>query len=324
MKEKTIAFALSALLLAACSQDDSVMSYNESEEEVTVRYAVSLDQNGQTRAADFTMGNGTKVDKLYCAVYEKGGTDEAPTYEFIKNETVGVNGSGATVFTYDPVLLKGHTYKIAFWAMKEGAYTVSDDLQTISIPTSTAGNNDGMDAFTVTDEVTVPSGVPTKTVSLARPFGQVNFFTTATDLEDALALAKVEPTATVTSKVTVGINNIPTAYNALTGEVTRSTSAGTYTFTAAAIPTGEYTIGGETYIPLATNYALPAGESSITSCTLEVMAGGKAVNSLSIDNFPIQANKRTNVYGQLLTGTQAYSVSVSEGFTTPDENKEVE
>lgn len=322
MRKKIFAFALGALLLAACSQDEALMGA-QSEEEVTVRYAVSLDRNSQTRA-DFTMGSGTKVDKLYCAVYEKGGTDEAPTYDFIKNETVGVNGSGATVFTYEPVLLKGHTYVIAFWAMKEGAYTLSDDLQTISIPASTAGNNDGMDAFTATDEVTVPSNIPTKTVNLSRPFGQVNFFTTATDLADALALAKVAATATVTSSVTVGVNNIPTAYNALTGEVTRSTSAGTYTFTATDVPTGEYTIEGVAYIPLATNYALPAGESSITTCTLKVLADGKEVNSLSINNFPIHANKRTNVYGQLLTGTQKYSVSVNDEFTTPDKNKEVD
>lgn len=305
MKEKALTFALSALLLAGCSQDDGVM--NTTGEEVKMSFSIQTGNGAQTRA---NYGIGENIDKLVCAVYEKTGED---TYTFIKQEEGTQQTAGATDFIYEPVLLKGHTYKVVFWAMdKEAGYTVNDGLTNITFPTSIAANADNMDVFTGHSTDATAGEAQPQTVTLSRPFGQLNFATTAEDIASVKSLVKATDDATLTTSVEVSAG-VMTAYNALTKEGTYS--AETITFTTADIPTEKITVGGIEYEWLSTNFLMT---NQTVACTLKLFVNGAEANSLTVNQVPVKANTRTNIYGRLMTGEIKYDVTLDKGFTTPD------
>lgn len=303
--KKALTFALSALLLAGCSQDDGVM--NTTGEEVKMSFSVQTGNGAQTRA---NYGIGENIDKLVCAVYEKTGED---TYTFIKQEEGEQQTTGATDFIYEPVLLKGHSYKVVFWAMGQDAgYTVNDGLTNITFPTSIAANADNMDVFTGHSADATAGEDQPQTVTLSRPFGQLNFATTADDIASVKSLVKAADDATLTTSVEVSAG-VMTAYNALTKEGTYSAEA--ITFTTAAIPTENITVGGTGYEWLSTNFLMT---NQTVTCTLKLFVNEKEANSLTVNQVPVKANTRTNIYGRLMTGEIKYDVTLDKGFTTPD------
>jgi len=104
-----------------------------------------------------------------------------------------------------------------------------------------------------------------------------------------------------------------TAYNALTQQGTYSAEA--ITFTTAAIPTEDITVGGTGYKWLSTNFLMT---NQIVTCTLKLFVNGTEANSLTVNQVPVKANTRTNIYGRLMTGEIKYNVTLEEEFTTPD------
>lgn len=333
MKKITYGFALSALLLAGCSQEESVMTHIQ-DEEVKMAFTVQAGAEAQTRATA-NYGIGANIDQLVCAVYERGegeGEGENATYTFIKQEYGTQQTSGATDFKYEPVLLKGHTYKVVFWAMnKDAGYTLgTDGLTSITFPTTLSANNDALDVFTGHSKDVVAGTGEAQTVSLTRPFGQLNFATTEQDLTDVLALVKAGENATLTTSVEV-TGQVATGYNALTQTFSYGTENTTTTFSAAAVPNVTYTTGQEnkeeqvTYNWLSTNFLMTSGN---VTCTIRLYVGEgenqEEANSLTVQQVPIKANTRTNVYGRLFTGTIAYNVSCTEDFAGEDENKDMD
>ena len=305
--KKALTFALSALLLAGCSQDDGVM--NTTGEEVKMSFSVQTGDGAQTRA----YGNGENIDQLVCAVYEKTGED---TYTFIKQEEGTQQTEVATDFKYEPVLLKGHTYKVVFWAMdQEAGYNLGDPgLTNITFPTFIAANADNMDVFTGHSEDATAGEAQPQTVKLSRPFGQLNFATTADDIASVKSLVEAADDATLTTSVEVSAG-VMTAYNALTQQGTYSTEAITFTPAAIPTPTEPITVGNTEYVWLSTNFLKT--EQTVT-CTLKLFVNDKEANSLTVNQVPVYANTRTNIYGRLMTGEIKYNVGLNKGFTTPD------
>lgn len=304
--KKTLTVALSALLLAGCSQDDGVM--NTTGEEVKMSFTVQTGNGAQTRANNY--GIGENIDQLVCAVYEKTGEN---TYTFIKQEEGTQQTSGANDFKYEPVLLKGHTYKVVFWAMdKEAGYNVgTDGLRNIQFPASLSANNDALDVFTGHSADAVAGTGEPQTVSLSRPFGQLNFATTAEDIAAVLALVGAGEGAKLTASVEVK-GQMATGYDALNGVFSYGEST-TTTFTAAVLPDDT----NDTYNWLSTNYLMTDG---VSECTIRLYVNDEEANSLTVQNVPVKANTRTNIYGRLLTGKIEYNISCTEDFAPSDDN----
>ncbi len=313
MKKVTIFGMFAALMLAnSCSDDNNVSQADSSLAQVT--FKVSAD-GALTRA----ISDGTTVDELVYRVFDKNGNPI--TALPLVTESATDLSSGHTVAL---TLAKGQTYKVAFWAQKAGttAYSVNDNMQ-VSVNYSGANNDESRDAFFNAVEITV-NGDVAQTVKLKRPFAQLNVGTTTADWNAAVASG-----ATFTeSKVTV--KKAATMLNVLDGKVS---GAADVNFTYATKPGESLQVdaGGdgtkEDYEYLSMSYILPNDATDGTQKTLasaeftfKTASGTEIVVKNGLQNLPLQRNYRTNIVGNILSGTTTFFVVVDPAFSTPDHN----
>lgn len=313
MKKVTIFGMFAALMLAnSCSEDNSVPQADSSLAQVT--FKVSAD-GALTRA----ISDGTTVDELVYRVFDKNGNPIA-RLPLVKEAAADLSSGHTVALT----LAKGQTYKVAFWAQKAGntAYTVNDNMQ-VAINYSAANNDESRDAFFNAVEITVKDDVA-QTVELKRPFAQLNVGSTTADWNAAVASG-----ATVTeSKVTV--KQAATTLNVLDGKVS---GAADVNFTYAAKPGELLKVDAdgdgtkEDYEYLSMSYILPNDATDGTQKTLasaeftfKAASGTEIVVKNGLQNLPLQRNYRTNIVGNILSGTTTFTVVVDPAFSTPDHN----
>ena len=313
MKKVTIFGMFAALMLAnSCSEDNNVPQADSSLAQVT--FKVSAD-GALTRA----ISDGTTVDELVYRVFDKNGNPIA-TLPLVKEAAADLSSGHTVALT----LAKGQTYKVAFWAQKAGntAYTVNDNMQ-VAVNYSGANNDESRDAFFNAVEITVKDDVA-QTVELKRPFAQLNVGSTTADWNAAVASG-----ATVTeSKVTV--KQAATMLNVLDGKVS---GAADVNFTYAAKPGELLKVDAdgdgtkEDYEYLSMSYILPNDATDGTQKTLasaeftfKTASGTEIVVKNGLQNLPLQRNYRTNIVGNILSGTTTFTVVVDPAFSTPDHN----
>lgn len=300
------------MLANSCSEDNSVPQADSSLAQVT--FKVSAD-GALTRA----ISDGTTVDELVYRVFDKNGNPIARLPLF--KEAAADLSSGHTVAL---TLAKGQIYKVAFWAQKAGntAYSVNDNMQ-VAVNYSGANNDESRDAFFNAVEITVKDDVA-QTVELKRPFAQLNVGSTTADWNAAVASG-----ATVTeSKVTV--KQAATTLNVLDGKVS---GAADVNFTYAAKPGETLKVDAdgdgtkEDYEYLSMSYILPNDATDGTQKTLasaeftfKTASGTEIVVKNGLQNLPLQRNYRTNIVGNILSGTTTFTVVVDPAFSTPDHN----
>lgn len=300
------------MLANSCSEDNSVPQADSSLAQVT--FKVSAD-GALTRA----ISDGTTVDELVYRVFDKNGNPIA-RLPLVKEAAADLSSGHTVALT----LAKGQTYKVAFWAQKAGntAYTVNDDMQ-VAVNYSAANNDESRDAFFNAVEITVKDDVA-QTVELKRPFAQLNVGSTTADWDAAVASG-----ATVTeSKVTV--KQAATTLNVLDGKVS---GAADVNFTYAAKPGELLKVDAdgdgtkEDYEYLSMSYILPNDATDGTQKTLasaeftfKAASGTEIVVKNGLQNLPLQRNYRTNIVGNILSGTTTFTVVVDPAFSTPDHN----
>lgn len=313
MKKVTIFGMFAALMLAnSCSEDNSVPQADSSLAQVT--FKVSAD-GALTRA----ISDGTTVDELVYRVFDKNGNPIARLP--LEKEAAADLSSGHTVAL---TLAKGQTYKVAFWAQKTGntAYTVNDNMQ-VAVNYSAANNDENRDAFFNAVEITVKDDVA-QTVELKRPFAQLNVGSTTADWDAAVASGVI----VTESKVTV--KQAATTLNVLDGKVS---GAADVNFTYAAKPGELLKVDAdgdgtkEDYEYLSMSYILPNDATDGTQKTLasaeftfKAASGTEIVVKNGLQNLPLQRNYRTNIVGNILSGTTTFTVVVDPAFSTPDHN----
>ena len=295
-KLTTILLATAALLVAAVSCNKEG---NEPEDKMAVlSYEVNLSE--VTKA----IGDGLTADKLACAVYD-GET------LYAKATVAKADGK----FAYTPSLYYGKTYTVVFFAYKDGVYAVSDDLKTIT----RSGNGEAADAFTYKETVkinadgtlTINGAASTQTASdheviLTRPFAQLNIGTA--DL-------------TGMTKVTVTLSSCAASYSAQAGAYAGSQDV-TYTSTASEFSSSKFTVDGTDYSPVSLNY-LFAADSNVKA-TIEVYNGDNLIRTVIVDNVPLKANQKTNIYGNLVKGNLTFNVTMNAGFNGTGNNETIE
>lgn len=289
------------LLFTSCSKDEKMAS----EETVQVSFSTELPKRIGTRAGTTDLN----VNKVVCAVFEDG--EEISTLR----EVITIQEGEDIVFA--PRLIKGRTYDVVFWAMKDKNYNVNDMTAITRASETTAAESD-FDAFTENVEVEV-TGSKSETVTLKRPLAQLNLGVT---LDDWNAVASEETFGMKPTKMIITLTGKDT-FNALTGATTGEDKEVTYTLDVS----GEDLVAGdETYKSIAMCYVYPdAGQENIDiTYTIYDQDNDVIREDVTIQNIPLENNYRTNVVGGLLTGTITYTITFEKDFNTTENNATIE
>ena len=276
-----------ALTVASCQQELEGGSVHDDGTLVDATFSVSL--GTQTKA----FADGTTVDKLYAGIYEIKGTD---TYEHVTHTDTPVaisEKAGSVSFTGK--IKRGHSYKIVFWAQKDGApYTLAwDPAPTVTVTTTGDANDETRDAFYgeyLTNEVT-GNIVLTDPVTLKRPFAQVNVLVPNANVADFTA-------GSLVSEMTVA--NAPTVLNLATKE---TSSLDDYSFSSAAIAETAFESYATTHKYVAMNYVLVDQTATDLryNVTFKVSTSAQTTGDTpkSVANTPLKPNGRTNIVGNI-------------------------
>ena len=290
MKKIFSIFAASLMLFAASCSTEKL---DEPTGDGNVTFTVQLPGGLQSRA----LGDGTTATKLYVSVYEKDGNSPlsvSPATQAINlNQTVTLQ------------LVTGKTYDIVFWAQAANApYTYNANDRTVAMNYGTAANAENRDAFFyIWNDFTV-TGPMNETVTLKRPFAQLNFATSDWD-------------AAVASGLNVATTSVEVKQLLPTLNLDNGLAEGTpadVTFTDAALPGESITIGGNAYKYLALNYLLMDATRSTVDVKLTAKESASDLRVLEVSSVPVQRNYRTNIYGALLTSTTTYNVTIAPAF----------
>ena len=298
MKKLTTILTISAMMLAT-SCNKATMEHESSA--VTLDYTVSV-----TEAATKALGDGTNVDKMAYAVYD-GET-------CVKTAVIDEQEEGK--FAFQPVLFYGKTYTVAMFAYEDGAYDVAD-LKAIT----KSANDETADAFAHTETVMIDHNgdlyingsksddqTSNHAVTLTRPVAQL---AVATEVFDEMALAGA-------AKIQVELS-APNSYNAVTG--TPATAA-TANYTSTVSELGTIEVSGNTYTVVSCNYLLPTYTQTVIVKVLK--ADDTVIRTITLDNVPLVANKKTQIYGNLVKGELTFNVNINNGFSTEVEEKPVQ
>lgn len=256
-------------------------------------------------------GEGTKATNLYYQVFDAEGTPVTGLPMQVKDINVST--------TVNFQLIKDQTYNFVFWAQtaEAGYYTVTD-LRTITANYEGKNSNDeNFDAFFAVEKALTINGPITKTVTLKRPFAQINVATT-----DVLKAGETKVNVNFTGATSaVTVKDVPTVFSPLTDELSSPVNA--LQFASAAIPEGNFAVTGsrETYKYLAVNYVFAPVDGTVYDVEAALNVDGKDV-IVKVPSAPAKRNYRTNIYGNLLTTTADFNVVIDPGFAG-EENMEM-
>lgn len=331
MKKLFQLFSVAAIVLVAAACEKS--SVGETGEEVQVSYTVNL--GSATKA----VGDASNVNVVACAVYKiNEDSNSTKTYSLIEStkNNVFVNGGAAT---YSPVLIKGQTYRIVFFAYhQEGATSVSceyvaanaaydvTDLSKVKA-NNYLNNNENLDAFAKYVDFTVGTEV-NPSVVLVRPVAQLNIGVTEADWNNAVALGETPTLSGI--KITVPVNE----YNAVTGEVNSLNTSVELDYTKNSIvnatfnpkETGTQENVDYKYLSLTYVFATASGASTTADLALTIynQSDAEMFKTTALTNIPLKANHKTNIYGTLMTGTVNYNISLDKGFDDEEINNDLD
>ena len=298
MKKLLLSLVAIVALFATSCVTDSTDSLLGTGDKCTISLSVSTDALG-TRS----INNGAKATKLMYAVYNND-------WRFLFEGEATMSGLSATI----PVqLVKNNTYNFVFWAQSPDATCYEVDFDAAGGPimeveyAGAQANDDSRDAFFGQLKNYTVTGSISASVTLTRPFAQVNFATKDTDKAEKAGFDVANATTTVTTKAY-------TTLNLATGTVSDLTDA---TFEASAHPTEALKVKGSDieWDWLAMNYILaPDSEMSLSVCEMTIATTGMVSIKVEVPAAPARRNWRTNLVGSLLTQTGNIEVVVDKEF----------
>lgn len=298
MKTNKFFYALAAtamLGLSACSSEEPLLQGGNGEGNVT--FTLQLPEVIGSRA----YSDGLSATKLSYYVYDED--NSSANIEALNGTATFTNRE--TTVTLN--LVSGKSYSIVFLATVNGQthYTYAPATKEMSVTYGTAAQDETRDAFYVYEPTFKVTGAISKTVTLKRPFAQVNVGTTDWAKATAGNISLTETSMTVT-----GVAN---KINLGTGAVEGNEEV---TFTSAAMPatTEDFPYAAanvDRY--LAMNYILVGADKSTVDVKLNTNAT-PAINEMVFSQVPVQRNYRTNIYGALLTNPAVYNVKIDQSY----------
>ena len=343
-------FAAAAMLtgITSCSQE-AVIDDVASDDLVEVTFTTGLEGANESRA----IGDGTTAKYLYFGAYlQEKDANNTVTYDYLETlQPTNAPATGKIEFvdkkaTVKLRLVKGQTYRFLFWAQStadESYYAVNFEDAKVSVKydanNTIAANDEKRDAFYVVKTYTI-NGPLTETITLKRPFAQVNVGVPMGELAEAVAAG-----VTVTnSSFTFG--EVATTLNVFDGTVGDKKKV---TYTSALIPevipqNGVNTEGElknvkkADYEYIAMNYILVNDPSNandgmggdefvtIADADFTMYAGTQAIKTYDVPNLPVQRNWRTNIIGSIMSDAEFNIVidPIFDGDHNYPENTEVD
>lgn len=252
------------------------------------------------------IGDGTTAKKLYYQVFDAAGNPI--TGLPVQNKTLS---SLKTTVSFQ--LVKDQKYNFIFWAQtpENGYYTIdgTEGLKKITADYEGKNSNDeNFDAFFAVEKALTINGPITKTITLKRPFAQINIATT-----DILKAGDTKVNVNFTGATSaVTVKGVPTVFSPLTDEFSVSVDA---QFASAAIPEGNFSVTGstDTYKYMAVDYVFAPVDGTVYDVEAAFNVDGKDV-TVKVPSAPAKRNYRTNIYGNLLTATADFNVVIDPGF----------
>jgi len=281
--------AVAAAMVATSCQ--KVLENGAGYDGTTVNAKFSVNLGSATKA----LADGTTVDKLYAGVYEVNGT----TYTWVADnaDAPATISSKAANVSFNGKIELGKSYKVVFWAQKQGAPYAIDWAKSattgpaVTVTATGDANAEARDAFfgvyetgTVTGSIDL-TGSP---ISLKRPFAQVNVLVPNANIADL--------TAAVTSSMTVA--QAPTVLNLITKE---TSDPADWTFSATPLAESAFGSYASTHKYVAMNYVLvdQVATDARYDVTFSVTCGSQSVADKALANMPLKANGRTNIIGNI-------------------------
>lgn len=217
----------------------------------------------------------------------------------------------------------GKKYQMVLWAQYGNAYGVPKDMPLDEITLDyKASNREDLDAFYAYVPVFTVTQDFSKSITLKRPFAQLNFATTVGDMDESIAAGDLG----IHNKAAVTIKNVANTLNLFTGKTSYVAADGTETAAGVEvlIPETEFpkvdgkyptiTVEEETYEVISMNYVLVADANAAdgkTTVDLKLKVGELEID---VPNAYMKRNWRTNVIGELLTGEGTFKVSIDPIF----------
>ena len=311
------ASALAGLFLAASCQQENL------EPEVagnTVTFTVEAPAALQTKA----IADGLNVDQLIYEVWITGAVqnqeDLSAATRLYQATTDMVQDGDRMKANITLDLVNDQNFTVLFWAQKKdlGVYN-TDWLNAVTYTKlnaeAYAANDNRLDAF-YSKAFVSDGATATPTVTLRRPFAQVNLCTlnnkeaaqTPSDYNIALSQSKMR------------LDAVPTVFNVATSAATNYVAM---EFAYHDVPSGDdqmITVNGKEYYYAGMNYVFAGANIALTydiatklNCTVDAN-----VNN-TIQNVPLRENHRTNIVGNLLTSKTDYEIVVDAAFYEPAE-----
>ena len=325
MKNLLLTIAAVALLSLTSCQRDELQGGSISGEEVTVSIsAVVPGDGGAVVKSNDNPGNGSEVNRCILEVYLLKGEDGNATASLYGTRQV-VKVENLTAAFEDLNLITGQKYRLVLWAdhvenpesgLETDLYYETESLPSISYKSGTEyeSNEDSRDAFFKVEEFEL-DGPEDRTVSLTRPFGQINIITTD------YGLIPSTHSDLLPVKIKLAFPSIPTSIDLVNGTV--NDMAEVTTSTAVDIA-GLDVDGEEDSKQLSFDYILaPAeGQTVVSEFTMSFLKDDgttPVAKDYTFENIPVQRNYRTNVSGALLTDRAGVDVVVEPGFGGAEE-----
>ena len=299
---KTLAATAMSVLAIACAKEPVA----DNGQQAGVSFTIEVPGASVTKA----YGEAEKATELYYQVFDNAGN----TIDGLGVQHTDLVGKTAKV---NFQLVKDQTYNFVFWAQttETGYYAIDENegLKKITADYTTHkdANDENRDAFFATESFKV-TGPVTKTVTLKRPFAQINIGT-----KDQLKAGNAPAPAIdfTGAKSSVTVKGVPTVFSPLAATPeTMLTVPATVTFASAAIPTGLLKVNETDYNYLAMNYVFAPAEGTVCDLTAEIVLTGREPIQLSSPTTPIKRNWRTNILGSLLTSSVDFNVVVDPSF----------
>ena len=330
MKNLLLTLAAAALLLLTSCQRDELQGGSISGEEVTVSIsAVVPGDGGAVVKSNDNPGNGSEVNRCILEVYLLGGEDGSVTASLYGTRQV-VKVENLTAAFEDLNLITGQKYRLVLWAdhvddpengLGTDLYYDTENLPSVSYKSGTEyeSNEDSRDAFFKVEEFEL-DGPEDRTVSLTRPFGQINIITTD------YGLIPSTHSDLLPVKVKLAFQSIPTSIDLVNGTVNDMTKVTTST---AVYIAGLDVDREEDSKQLSFDYILAPAEgqtvvSEFTMSFLKEDGTTPVAKDYTFENIPVQRNYRTNVSGALLTDRAGVDVKVEPGFNEDDIDREID
>lgn len=301
--KKTIYLLLALpFLMVSCNNDEQAINEETLQVSFTAGISTHIGSRSETEERS--------VNKVVCAVFD------AKTEKEVLRETKDITDEQ---IVFEPRLIKGRSYHVAFWAMKGDNYDVTNMREIKRASTNNSideENEDNYDAFTGTITINNILHTTTQQITLTRPLAQLNIGITE---EDWNAVSNPE-----TFNQTPGTVEIPnlgfSSFDAMQGKACGEEVNRTLTATG-----NELIVNGQTFKTLAKCYFFPTGANQDINITVkDNSTDKKEIRIVEVKNVPFNVNYKTNLVGSFLTGTITFNVSLGDTAFGEDENQNQE